>query len=114
MSDKCYKLSWELADFRKSPLSVCFACGCYAEQSGAKMGRRITAGKCLGNCVCVYGREEEGSVRERDEGGEEEKQKTYKLLLSWKILSSSSTRVSSLIFLHNTKKKKKPKNIAFS
>jgi len=42
------------------------------------------------------------SDRERDEGGEEEKQKTYKLLPSWKILSISSTRVSSLIILHKT------------
>jgi hypothetical protein len=101
MSDKCYKLSWELAGFRKSPLSVCFACGCYAEQSGAKMGRRITAGKLCVFCpgVGVVG----SSDRERDEGGEEEKQKTYKLLPSWKILSISSTRDSSLIILHKTK-----------
>jgi hypothetical protein len=41
------------------------------------------------------------SDRERDEGVEEEKQKTYKLLSSWKILSISSTRPSSLIILHS-------------
>ena len=101
MSDKCCKLSWELAGFRKSSLSLCFACDCYAEQSGVKMGWRITAGKCLGNCLCLWAGWGGSSDRERDEGGEEEKQKTYKLLPSWKILSSSSTRVSSLIILHN-------------
>ena len=70
------------------------------------MGWRITAGKCLGNCVCVCGAGGGGSDRERDEGGEEEKQKTYKLLPSWKILSSSSTRVPSLFILHNDGEKR--------